>query len=56
MIVVEIDELTPCLKDDNTLVSPIPDMQGVFITWMCTAPLKNKQLENKPRYQVRFRR
>ena len=25
-------------------------MQGVFITWMCTAPLNNKQLGNEPRY------
>lgn len=29
---------------------PSRDMQGVFITWMCTAPLNNKQLGNEPGY------
>lgn len=29
---------------------PSSDMQGVFITWMCTDPLNNKQLGNEPRY------
>ncbi len=29
---------------------PSSDMQGVFITWMCTVPLNNKQLGNGPRY------
>ncbi|CCY69768.1 hypothetical protein [Eubacterium sp. CAG:161] len=104
MITVEIDELTPCLKDTSTgaiietevirikrasflknynkrtgwytnwaellkenevyalvikgtvdiqgLVAlyPSKDMQAVFVTWMCTAPINNKQLGNIPKY------
>ena len=90
MIAVEIDELTPCLKDDNTgailetevirirrasflknynsrtgwytnwaellkeneiyalVIKGTVDIQGLVA--MCTAPLNNKQLGNKPKY------
>ncbi len=104
MLTVEIDELTPCLKDNMTgaiietevirikrisflknynsktgwytnwadllkenevyalvlkgtvdiqgLVAlyPSQDMRAVFLTWMCAAPINNKQLGSEPRY------
>lgn len=104
MLTVEIDELTPCLKDNMTgaiietevvrikrisflknynsktgwytnwadllkenevyalvlkgtvdiqgLVALYPnqDMRAVFLTWMCAAPINNKQLGSEPRY------